>query len=160
MKHRIDFSNKGTFHKHLFTKPNIHKAVFSTLKEEGIREACEISVLLCDDEEIRRINSSFRSVDKSTDVLSFPENELIPGSFSAENCDVNCDSGRIILGDIVLSIPHCENQAKEYGHSFYREIRYLTVHSVLHLLGYDHMDDGDMKKMMRDREKLIMGEEQ
>ena len=160
MKHRIDFSVKGHFHKHLLTRCSIRSAVCRTLNAEGIQDPCEISVLLTDDEEIRSINSSFRSVDKATDVLSFPNSELLPGAFSSEDCEFNNDTGRFVLGDIVLSVPHCETQAKEYGHSFYREIRYLTVHSVLHLLGYDHMDEGEMKKAMRTREKLIMGEGQ
>ncbi len=158
MKHHIDFSVKGHFHRHLLTRSSIRSAVSCTLNAEGIGDACEISVLLTDDEEIRIINSSFRSVDRATDVLSFPNSELVPGAFSIEDCEMNNDTGRIILGDIVLSVPHCENQAKEYGHSFYQEVRYLTVHSVLHLLGYDHMDEGEMKKAMRTREKLIMGE--
>ena len=159
MKHHIEFSRSGSFQRHLFIKKNIRSAVLQTLNAERICDACEISVLLTDNEEIRSINNQFRSVDKATDVLSFPENELSPGAFSAEDCEINCDTGRIILGDIVLSVPHCEDQAKEYGHSFYREIRYLTVHSMLHLLGYDHVDEGEMKKEMRAREKQIMGEE-
>ena len=157
--HTISFSEKKHFPGHPLIRMHIRKAIRKALKSEGIREACELSVLLTDDEQIREINRDFRNVDSATDVLSFPENELVPGAFSAEDCERNPDTGKILLGDIVLSVPHCEEQAADYGHGFDREIMYLTVHSVLHLLGYDHVDEGEMKRQMREREKTIMGDE-
>ena len=111
---------------------------------EGIEEKCELSVLLTDDAGIHAINKQFRDVDKPTDVLSFPMGDADPRT------------GRLLLGDMVLNVSRAEAQGIEYGHGADHEISYLTVHSVLHLLGYDHVDEGPMKKQMRDREKLIM----
>ena len=156
--HRIMISSEGNFRKHPLVSMVIKRAVLKTLRKEKIPCSCEVSILLTDDDLIRKLNSEYRSVDRSTDVLSFPVNELVPGAFVADDCEVNFDSGRVILGDVVISVPHCEKQAIEYGHSFYREVTYLTVHSVLHLLGYDHTDEGVMKKQMRSREKEILGE--
>ena len=115
-------------------------------------------MLLTDDEGIRRINREFRGLDRPTDVLSFPMNDLIAGQFDPAQCERDPESGEILLGDMVLSIPRCEEQGEEFGHGYNREVQYLTVHSVLHLLGYDHVDEGPMKKQMRAREKLIMGD--
>ena len=160
----------------------IREAVEHALACENVRENCTVSVLLTDDEGIRAINKSFRNVDtglslyivdaetireanasqrgidRVTDVLSFPMNELTPGAFKADGCEKDPETGSILLGDILLNLKRCEEQGEEYGHGFSREIRYLTVHSVLHLLGYDHMDEGAQKKLMRSREKAIMGE--
>jgi metalloprotein, YbeY/UPF0054 family len=136
----------------------IREAVEHALACENVRENCTVSVLLTDDEGIRAINKSFRNVDSVTDVLSFPMNELTPGAFKADGCEKDPETGSILLGDILLNLKRCEEQGEEYGHGFSREIRYLTVHSVLHLLGYDHMDEGAQKKLMRSREKSIMGE--
>ena len=136
----------------------VRKAAESALKAEGVAEDCILSVLLTDDEGIRRINREFRGLDRPTDVLSFPMNDLIAGQFDPAQCERDPESGEILLGDMVLSIPRCEEQGEEFGHGFSREIQYLTVHSVLHLLGYDHVDEGPMKKQMRAREKLIMGD--
>ena len=128
------------------------------LKAEGIEEDCVISVMLTDDEGIRAVNSEFRGIDRATDVLSFPLNELEPGEFDAEYCERDFETGAIMLGDMMISVPRCEEQGEEFGHGYEREIMYLTVHSVLHLLGYDHVDEGEMKKQMRSREKEIMGD--
>ena len=119
---------------------------------------CLVSVMLTDDEGIRRVNREFRGVDSATDVLSFPLNELQPGSFDPDLCERDLDTGAVLLGDMMLSLPRCEAQGEEFGHGIEREIQYLTVHSILHLLGYDHMDEGAMKEQMRAREKAIMGE--
>lgn len=136
----------------------VRKAAESALKAEGVAEDCILSVLLTDDEGIRRINREFRGLDRPTDVLSFPMNDLIAGQFNPAQCERDPESGEILLGDMVLSIPRCEEQGEEFGHGYNREVQYLTVHSVLHLLGYDHVDEGPMKKQMRAREKLIMGD--
>lgn len=138
----------------------IKKAVNMALDAEGITERCAVSVMLTDDEGIRKVNREFRDVDSATDVLSFPLNELVPGNFSADGCEKDYDSGDVLLGDMMISIPRCEEQGREYGHGFEREIMYLSVHSALHLLGYDHVDEGEMKRAMRAREKLIMGDEE
>ena len=129
------------------------------LDAEGVDVPCVISVMLTDDEGIRTVNREFRGVDRATDVLSFPLNELTPGHFDADVCERDLDTGSILLGDMMISIPRCKTQGEEFGHGYSREIQYLTVHSVLHLLGYDHVDEGEMKRQMRAREKRIMGDE-
>ena len=98
-------------------------------------------------------------MDSATDVLSFPMNELTPGAFDAAMCERDMDTGAVLLGDMMISVPRCQAQGEEFGHGYEREIMYLTVHSVLHLLGYDHVDEGEMKRAMRAREKAIMGDD-
>ena len=137
----------------------IRAAAERALLAEGIETPCLISVMLTDGEGIRRVNREFREVDRETDVLSFPLNELEPGVFDPEQCERDWETGKLMLGDMMISVPACERQGEEFGHGFEREIRYLTVHSVLHLLGYDHTDEGERKKQMRAREKAIMGDE-
>ena len=137
----------------------IKAAAVHALQAEKIDAECIISVMLTDGEGIRRVNREFRGIDKETDVLSFPLNELEPGRFDAALCERDLDTGAILLGDMMISLPRCEEQGIEFGHGFDREIQYLTVHSVLHLLGYDHMDEGPMKAQMRAREKEILGDE-
>jgi probable rRNA maturation factor len=124
----------------------IRKAVLAVLRAENVEGKCEISVLLTDDEGIHVINKEFRDVDRPTDVLSFPMGDTDP------------ETGRLLLGDMVLNVDRASAQGREFGHGADHEISYLTVHSVLHLLGYDHVDEGEMKKQMRAREKLIMAE--
>lgn len=135
----------------------IKKAAAAALQAEGVENAI-ISVMLTDDEGIHWVNREFRNVDRATDVLSFPLNELTPGAFSPEDCEIDPETGAALLGDMMISVPRCEAQGEEFGHGYEREIMYLTVHSVLHLLGYDHMDEGEMKQQMRAREKEIMGD--
>ena len=101
-----------------------------------------------------------QGIDRATDVLSFPLNELVPGKFDPEMCERDMYSGAVMLGDMMISLERCEEQGEEFGHGFEREICYLTVHSVLHLLGYDHVDEGEMKEQMRKREKEIMGDKE
>ncbi len=137
----------------------IKAAAVHALQAEKIDADCIISVMLTDGEGIRRVNREFRGIDKETDVLSFPLNELEPGRFDAALCERDLDSSAVLLGDMMISLPRCEEQGIEFGHGFDREIQYLTVHSVLHLLGYDHMDEGPMKAQMRAREKEILGDE-
>ena len=137
----------------------IKAAAVHALQAEKIDADCIISVMLTDGEGIRRVNREFRGIDKETDVLSFPLNELEPGAFDETGCEHDLDTGAVLLGDMMISLPRCEEQGQEFGHGFDREIQYLTVHSVLHLLGYDHVDEGPMKAQMRAREKAIMGDE-
>ena len=158
MEHEIYVSREVKNLGHNNSAALIKKAVNMALKAEGVDVPCLISVMLTDDEGIRRVNREFREVDRATDVLSFPLNELAPGDFDPEICEKDMDSGAILLGDMMISVPRCEEQGAEFGHGYEREILYLTVHSVLHLLGYDHVDEGEMKRQMRQREKEIMGD--
>ena len=159
MEHEVYVSREVIGLGHNESARLIKKAVNMALDAEGIDVPCVISVMLTDDEGIQAINRDFRGVDRATDVLSFPLNELVPGEFDPDMCEVDMDSGSVMLGDMMISIPRCEAQGEEFGHGFAREIMYLSVHSVLHLLGYDHVDEGEMKKQMRAREKAIMGDE-
>lgn len=143
---------------HPLSELYIRRAIRMTLAEEKVSEPVTVSVLLTDEEGIRAINSEFRKIDSATDVLSFPMNELEPGKFNAEICERDLDTGRVLLGDMIICVPRCIEQAGTYGHSYKRELSYLTIHSTLHLLGYDHMDEGPMKKQMRDKEKIIIGD--
>ena len=134
----------------------IKQAARAALKAEGIDVPVTIDVLLTDDSGIHEINLEHRNVDKPTDVLSFPQNDFSPGEFDAGIAEKNPETGEILLGDVVISLERTRAQGEEYGHGEKREIMYLTVHSVLHLLGYDHLDEAEMKKQMRAREKKIM----
>lgn len=133
----------------------IRRAITTALFAEGVSRPCEINVLLTDDEGIHRTNLEMRNVDRPTDVLSFPMFDLVPPEKPGEDC-VDIASGLVPLGDMCISLERAAAQAEEYGHSVEREISYLTVHSVLHLLGYDHMDEGEEKARMRAREDAIM----
>ena len=136
---------------------HIKRCINVALRAEQIPCPCEINVLITDDEGIHAINRQFRNVDRETDVLSFPMFTLTPGAFPDDyEALVDYETGLVPLGDMALSIERIRSQAAEFGHSEEREVGYLTVHSVLHLLGYDHLDDGTMKKQMREQEKKIM----
>lgn len=158
MKHEIYVSREVKNLGHLNSAALIKKAVNMALEAEKVDVPCLVSVMLTDNEGIQKVNREFRNVDSATDVLSFPLNELEPGEFDAKLCERDMDSGAVLLGDMMISVPRCESQGEEFGHGYEREIMYLTVHSVLHLLGYDHVDEGEMKKQMRLREKEIMGD--
>lgn len=134
----------------------LRKAVKAALDHEGVTEKTHIAIMLTDNAHIHAINLEQRGVDRHTDVLSFPMNQLIPEAFDGELCEADPGTGRILLGDMVISLEQCAAQAAEFGHSQEREICYLAVHSVLHLLGYDHMDDGEEKARMRRHEEEIM----
>ena len=159
MEHEVSIAREKSGLGHREAAGLIKKAVKMALDAEGINVPCIISVMLTDDEGIHAVNKEFRNVDRATDVLSFPLNELTPGEFEPDECEQDMDSGAVMLGDMMISLEHCEAQGEEFGHGFSREIQYLTVHSVLHLLGYDHVDEGEMKRQMRAREKEIMGDE-
>lgn len=131
------------------------RVICEALDAQGVDVPCEVNVLITDDEEIRAINLEQRDVDRATDVLSFPMFELQPGEKPEEGW-ADPDTGLVPLGDMVISLERCTEQAQEFGHSLERELAYLAVHSVLHLLGYDHMDEGAMKKQMREREETIL----
>ena len=133
----------------------IRKVIRTALAAEGVDFPCEVDVLLTNDTNIHQINLDMREVDRATDVLSFPEFDLQPGELP-DGEDADPGTGLIPLGDMVLSMERVAAQAREYGHSKRRELSYLVTHSVLHLLGYDHLDEGPMKAQMRAREEAIM----
>jgi len=159
MEHEVTISREKTGLGHREAAGLIKKAVQRALDAEGITVPCIVNVMLTDDEGIHAVNKEFRNVDRPTDVLSFPFNELTPGEFDPALCEKDMDTGAVLLGDMMISLERCAAQGEEFGHGFGREIQYLTVHSVLHLLGYDHVDEGEMKRRMRAREKAIMGDE-
>ena len=158
MRHEVTISREKTGLGHREAAGLIKKAVNRALDAEGVDLPCIVNVMLTDDEGIHAVNKEFRNVDRATDVLSFPFNELIPGEFDPAVCEKDMDTGAVLLGDMMISLERCQAQGEEFGHGFAREIQYLTVHSVLHLLGYDHVDEGEMKRQMRAREKAIMGD--
>ena len=135
----------------------IRKVIRTALAAEGVDFPCEVDVLLTGDDGIHEINREMRQVDRPTDVLSFPEFDLTPGELPGPE-DADPGTGLVPLGDMVISMERVAAQAKEYGHSNRRELSYLVVHSVLHLLGYDHLDEGPQKARMRAREEAILGQ--
>ena len=136
----------------------LEAVITAALEAEGVEVPCEINVLLTDDEGIHTVNRETRGVDRPTDVLSFPMFELEPGVPPEGEAFLDPETGRCPLGDMCISLERAAAQAEEYGHSLDRELCYLAVHSVLHLLGYDHLDEGPMKRQMRAREEAILGE--
>ena len=135
----------------------IRRVIRTALAAEGVDFPCEVDVRLTGDHGIREINREMRQVDAATDVLSFPAFDLTPGELPGEE-DADPGTGLVPLGDMVISLERAAAQAKEYGHSGRRELAYLVVHSALHLLGYDHLDEGPQKARMRGREEAIMAE--
>ena len=134
----------------------IRKCINQTLTAERISVPCEINVLVTDDNGIHLINKTSRDIDRPTDVLSFPMFELEPGNPPSDWAEYQDPaSGLVPLGDMCISLERAKAQAEEFGHSVRREVGYLTIHSILHLLGYDHLDEGPMKKQMRAREEAI-----
>ena len=134
----------------------IKKCINATLEAEGVKAACEINVLVTNDKGIHAINLASRQIDRPTDVLSFPMFQLEPGNPPKEWEEYeDFETGLVPLGDMCISLERAQAQAKEFGHSAKREVGYLTIHSMLHLLGYDHLDEGPMKKQMRGREEAI-----
>ena len=137
------------------TEALLHQVISAALEAEGVSLPCEINVLITDDQGIRQVNREQRGVDRPTDVLSFPMFDLRPGE-TPQPGDEDPESGLVPLGDMCLSLERAAAQAGEFGHSVERELSYLTVHSVLHLLGYDHLDEGPMKRQMRLHEEFIL----
>lgn len=139
----------------------VEKAVLAVLDAEENPYECEVNVLFTGDSEIREINREQRNIDRSTDVLSFPMVEYErPSCFDGfDDMDdlFHPDTGELMLGDIVISIDHVISQAEEYGHSRERELAFLVVHSMLHLHGYDHMEDQE-RLVMEDRQRTILDE--
>ena len=156
MSHFLTFTRSRTGLGYPRTKALVRAAIEAALAAEGVDEPCAVEILLTDDETIHAINREHRGVDRPTDVLSFPMNELTPGDFDPDACEYDYERECLLLGDMVISMERCAEQGAEFGHGFAHEVQYLAVHSALHLLGYDHVDEGEMKKQMREREKEIM----
>jgi probable rRNA maturation factor len=140
MKHKINvlFEKKGV--RRVTMGPHLRRCITAALDAEGVDVPCEVNVLVTDDETIRMF--TFR-----------------PGAFPPDAAkDADPETGLLPLGDMVISAEHAERQAEEYGHSLKREMGYLAIHSVLHMLGYDHLDEGPMKRQMRAREEKILAD--
>ena len=134
----------------------IKKCIETTLKAEGVTAPCEINILVTNDQGIHAINKASRDIDKPTDVLSFPMFQLDAGNPPQDWEEyIDPETGLCPLGDMAISLERAVAQAKEFGHSTRREVGYLTIHSMLHLLGYDHLDEGPQKAQMRSREDII-----
>ena len=136
----------------------LRRVIPAALAAEGVDFPWEVDVLFTDDEGIHRINLEQRGIDAPTDVLSFPMFQLTPGAPpTRDEVEADPGTGLVPLGDMVISLERARAQGEEYGHGTQREVAYLAVHSVLHLLGYDHLDEGPMKAQMRAREEAILG---
>lgn len=150
MKHTVTFTNSQ---RKAVIPPAVKQDICAALElvtaNEHIAEPCEISVTFVSDRRIRELNRAFRNIDRPTDVLSFPLGEN--GDY-----DTDPETGALMLGDVVISVERALAQAEEYGHSAEREIVYLSVHSMLHLLGYDHVDDPKDTAIMRRKEEAVM----
>ena len=152
MRHYIYFSNEQD-------KENVtpelrclvKAAIYAALDYEDFRKSAEISVTFTDNDGIQEINREQRNVDAPTDVLSFP---IMSGDDS--DADTDRSNGAVMLGDIVLNLERARAQAAEFGHSYTREVAFLTVHSVLHLLGYDHLTSDEADRDMRARQDAVL----
>lgn len=134
----------------------LKEAILAALEGEEVDVPCIIEVCITDNEGIHQTNLDMRGVDAPTDVLSFPMFDLKPGEKPQAHW-ADPDTDKVLLGDMMISLERARAQAEEYGHSLEREICYLGVHSALHLLGYDHLDEGPQKRQMRGREEAILG---
>lgn len=131
------------------TKELVISAIKASLDTEKFFDNSEVNVTFVSDNKIKEINKNFRNINSSTDVLSFPLGEN--GEY-----DVNPENGFLMLGDVIISIDHAIAQAELFGHTLDREIAYLTVHSIFHLLGYDHVDEAEEKRVMRQKEEAAL----
>ena len=149
-KPRIYFENTQNIHPIDYNlKLLVRRAIVATLMFEKVGGKCEISVTFTDNEGIRAINREYREIDAPTDVLSFPQND-----FNEDGIDKS-DNSEKILGDIVLSVERIADQAAEFGHSFEHEAGFLCIHSVLHLLGYDHVTSKADERVMRTKQRAV-----
>lgn len=159
MRNKINLVFEDGGLKRLPIAANIKTCINAVLKKEGVPVKCEINVLVTDDKGIQTINRTARNIDKPTDVLSFPMFELAPGELPEDWTPFqDPDTGLVPLGDMCISLERAVAQAQEFGHTTRREVGYLTIHSMLHLLGYDHLDEGPQKRQMRAREEAIASE--
>lgn len=159
MRNKINLVFEDGGLKRLPIAANIKTCINAVLKKEGVPVKCEINVLVTDDKGIQTINRTARNIDKPTDVLSFPMFELAHGELPEDWTPFqDPDTGLVPLGDMCISLERAVAQAQEFGHTTRREVGYLTIHSMLHLLGYDHLDEGPQKRQMRAREEAIASE--
>lgn len=156
MKHRIIIRYSDKTEKSPALTVHLHRCITGALEAENVCAACEVNVLVTDDSGIRAINAAARQIDRATDVLSFPMFNFTPEHFPDDVSELlDPQTGLLPLGDMAISLERARQQAKEFGHSLRREIGYLTIHSVLHLLGYDHLDEAEQKRQMRRHEEQI-----
>lgn len=156
MKHIVHITSEQRGAWLIPLKRHIRRCIEAALRVQKVLSPCEINVLICGDDTIHALNRSSRGVDRVTDVLSFPMFTLTPGVPPTEGADP--ETGLLPLGDMAICYDQAVRQADEFGHSVKREVGYLTIHSVLHLLGYDHVDEGEMKRQMRAAEEKILAE--
>ncbi len=150
LKNKVYFSNQQDKYKiTMKIRSLIKKAVSETLSEEGFASPAEVSVSFVDNEEIHKLNLEYRGKDKPTDVLSFP-------MWEGEDAIGDTDGEAVLLGDIILSVEKAYAQAEEYGHSIDRELAFLSVHSTLHLLGYDHETSEEDEKYMNTKQEDVL----
>ena len=155
-KTKINLTFEATIFRRPLIAAHIRKCIEATLAEENITVPCEINVMVTDDVGIHGVNLASRNIDKPTDVLSFPMFQLEPGNPPGDwESYLDPETGLCPLGDMCISLERAKAQAREFGHSAKREVGYLTIHSMLHLLGYDHLDEGPQKRQMRAREEAI-----
>ena len=156
MRHKINLVFEQLSLQKFTISANIRKCIQETLKAEGVTVPCEINVLVTDNAGIQVINRESRKIDAPTDVLSFPMFQLEAGNPPQDWSEYQDPAtGLVPLGDMCISLERAVAQAQEFGHSVRREVGYLTIHSMLHLLGYDHLDEGPQKRQMRSREEAI-----
>ena len=149
----VQFSDEQDL-KHGVTEDWLEKLVNQCLLYENINYSCEVGVTFVEDETIRNLNREHRNIDRKTDVLSFP---MLSDVHNIEKTDIDPETGLVYLGDIVISVETAMQQADEFGHSLEREIAFLIVHSMMHLMGYDHIDEID-RKVMREHEEAVLDE--
>lgn len=158
MRFKIEFKKKPSLrvliedeqeNKYITIKQHklIRRAILETLALEGFERDAEVSVTLTDNETIRAINDEYRGIGEATDVLSFPQ---------FDRAEDYPPRGFVPLGDIVVSVERANDQALLYGHSFERELAFLVAHSTLHLLGYDHVNDAEGERVMREKQRAVM----
>ncbi len=136
----------------------IRRAAHAALTALALPYEAVVEITLVDDEEIQKANARFRGKDKPTDVLSFPMLQFYRGGYDGDlQRELDCEEGLLPLGDMLINVDRARAQGRELGHGFARECAYLTVHSVLHLAGYDHEDEGEEKRAMREKEEEVLG---
>ncbi len=156
MKNKINITFDCFTLQQFFVKGIITKCINQALMYQQVNVPCEINVLVTNDNAIHAINKASRNIDAATDVLSFPMFTFAPDELpECWDAYIDPDTGLCPLGDMAISLERAIAQAQQYGHSTKREIGYLTIHSILHLLGFDHVDEGEQKKLMREKEELI-----
>lgn len=149
----VRFSDEQSL-EHGVTEGWLERIVGQCLSYENIDYGCEVGVTFVDDDAIRTLNREHRKLDRKTDVLSFP---MLSDVRSVEKTDIDPETGLVYLGDVVISVETAMRQAEEFGHSLEREIAFLTVHSMMHLMGYDHIGESD-RRIMRTHEEAVLNE--